>query len=72
MEQSFREIARSLNVSVGTVVNVFKIFKDTRDVEPKHKEYPGFIVTERIAATILAIIVLENPILLPIYISHYS
>ena len=62
MEQSFREIARSLNVSVGTAFNVFKIFKDTGDVEPKHREYPGFIVTERVAATILAI-VFENPIL---------
>ena len=62
MEQSFREIARSLNVSVGTAFNVFKIFKETGDVEPKHREYPGFIVTERVAATILAI-VFENPIL---------
>ena len=61
-EQSFREIARSLNVSLGTAFNVFKIFKDTGDVEPKHREYPGFIMTERAAATILAI-VFENPIL---------
>ena len=38
MEQSFRKIAHSLNASVGTAF-VFKIFKDTGDVEPKHREY---------------------------------
>ena len=56
MEQSFRDIACSLNVSVGTAFNVFKIFKDTGDVESKHREYPGLTVTERIASTILAIV----------------
>ena len=56
MEQSFRDIAHSLNVSIGTAFNVFKIFKDTGDVEPKHREYSGFLATDRIASTILAII----------------
>jgi hypothetical protein len=55
----FSRIARSLNMSVGTAFTVFKIFKDTGDVEPKHMEYHGFSVTERVAATILAI-VFEN------------
>ena len=61
MEQSFCDIASSLNVSVGTAY-VFKIFKETGDVEPKHREYTGVNVTDRVAATILAII-FENPTL---------
>ena len=56
MEQSFCDFAHSLNVSVGTAFNVFKIFKDTGDVESKQREYPGLTVTERIASTILAVI----------------
>lgn len=60
MEQSFHDIARSLNMSVGTAFNVFEIFKDTGDVEPKHREYPGFAVTQRVESTILAIIVWES------------
>lgn len=56
MEQSFRDIARSLNISVGTAFNIFKIFKETGDVDPKKREFSGNIVTDRIATMILAII----------------
>ena len=56
---SFRDIASSLNVSVGTAFNVFKIFSETGDIDPKHREYSAF-VTDRMAMVILAII-FENP-----------
>ena len=60
MEQSFRDIAHSLNISVGTAFNIFKIFEETGDVDPKKREYSGHIVTDRVATMILAII-FENP-----------
>ena len=60
MEQSFRDIARSLNVSVRTAYNIFKLFEETGNVDPKHREYSGYTVTDRIATMILAII-FENP-----------
>ena len=60
MEQSFRDIARSLNISVGTAFNIFKIFEETGNVDPKKREFSGNIVTDRIAIMILAII-FENP-----------
>ena len=60
MEQSFRDIARSLNISVGTAFNILKIFEETGDVDPKKREYSGYIVTDRVATMILAII-FENP-----------
>ena len=60
MEQSFRDIARSLNVSVGTAFNILKLFKETGDVDPQKREYSGHIVTDRVTTMILAII-FENP-----------
>ena len=60
MEQSFRDIASSLNVSVWTACNIFKLFEETGNVNPKHREYFGYTVTDRIATMILAII-FENP-----------
>ena len=62
MEQSFREIARSLNISVGTAYNVMKIFEETGEVESKHREYTGFVVDDQMSTAILAII-FENPTL---------
>ena len=56
LEQSFRDIAQSLNISVGTAFNIFKIFEETGDVDPKRREYSGFIVADRISTIILAII----------------
>lgn len=60
MEQNFRDIARCLNVSVGTAYNTFKLFKETGNVDPKHREYVGLTVTDRMVTLILAI-VFENP-----------
>ena len=58
MEQSFRDIARTLNISVGTAFNIFKIFEETGNIDPKKTS--GYIVTDRIATMILAII-FESP-----------
>ena len=41
MQQSYRDIAQSLNVSTGTVFNIVKIFEETGDVDFKHREYSG-------------------------------
>ena len=57
MEQSFRDMAHTLNISVGTAFNIFKIF-ETGNIDPKKRS--GYIVTDRIATMILAII-FENP-----------
>ena len=57
---SFRDIASSLNISVRTAFNVFKFFSETGDIDPKHREYSGFIVTDRMAMVILAV-TFENP-----------
>ena len=60
MERSFRMIAQSLNISVGTAFNVFRIFEVTGEIEPKHRKYSGNIVDNSTNLTILAI-VLEKP-----------
>ena len=39
---------------------MFKIFEETGEIQPNHREYSGFIVDERVISTILAI-VFESP-----------
>ena len=60
MEYSFRTIAQNLSISLGTAFNVFKVFEDTGDIEPKHRKYSGIIVDSITTLFILAV-VLENP-----------
>ena len=60
MEQSYRDIAQSLNVSTGTAFNIVKIFEETGDVDFKHREYSRQIITDQIAMMIVAII-FESP-----------
>ena len=42
MEQSFRDMARGLNISVGTAFNICKIFKETGDVDPKKRVFQEY------------------------------
>ena len=62
MEYSFRTIAESLNISLGTAFNVFKTFEATGEIEFKRRKYLGIIVDSNTILLILAI-VLENPYL---------
>ena len=39
MELSFRDIARNLNIAVGTVCNIWKKFVDTGDVTPRKTDF---------------------------------
>ena len=60
MELSFRSIAENLNVSVGTVYGIYKLFEDTGNVDPKIRQYSGFKIDGRLTQVILSIIC-NNP-----------
>ena len=42
MEQSFRDITHSLNISVGTAFNINKIFEETGYVDPKIRVFQEY------------------------------
>ena len=56
MEQDFRSIASNLNVSVGTVYRIYKLFEETGNVDPKIREYTGIKIDERVTQVILSIV----------------
>ena len=60
MELDFRSIADNLNVSVGTVHGIYKLFQETGGVDPKIREYTGIKVDDRATQAILSLIC-DNP-----------
>ena len=46
MEQNFRTIASNLNVAVGMVYRIYKLFEETGNVDPKIREYTGIKIDE--------------------------
>ena len=47
MEQDFCTIAGNLNVSVGTVHGIYKLFEETGNIYPKIREYTGMKIDEK-------------------------
>ena len=61
MGLTFREVARNLNVSLGTVHNIFRLFEETGEVDPKH---PDRTSTRKLSSNeelIIIGLILDNP-----------
>ena len=55
MEQDYRSIAGNLNVLVGTVYRIYKLFKETGNVDPKKREHTGIKIDERVTQAVLSL-----------------
>ena len=57
MELDFRSKADNLNISVGTVHEIYKLFQETGGVDPKIREYTGIKVDNRATQAIYLLFV---------------
>ena len=55
MELDFHSIAENLNVSVGTVYGIYKLFEDTGNVDQKTRQFSGFKNDGRVTQVILSL-----------------
>lgn len=61
MELPFRTIAKNLNVSVGTVHNILKLFKRSGCVEPKIADLASTRVLSQDVELVVISFIMENP-----------
>ena len=56
MEQDFHSIAGNLNVSVGTVYRIYKLFEETGNVDSKNIAYTGVKIVEKVTQAVLSLV----------------
>ena len=65
MDLTYRQIARNLSISIGTVHNVLKLFEETGEVSPKKPEREDMRKIDNSDELFILGLLLENPSLYP-------